>query len=105
MLYAPPSSRIARKYFRRSFHSAQISNTGHRAEGGTHRASALPVTFRKVSSAKGRQRGGLMRISFSGATLAASNGILGGDGEPRHSDPWPRYWPQFLSDLFKRIRP
>jgi hypothetical protein len=42
------------------------SRVRRRAEGGTHRASALPVTFRKVSSAKGRRRGGLMRISFSG---------------------------------------
>lgn len=42
---------------------------------------------------------------FSGISLATPNGIVGGDGEPRHSDPWPQYWPEFLADLFKRIRP
>jgi hypothetical protein len=30
------------------------------------RGAALPVTFRKVSSAKEGRHGGLMRISFSG---------------------------------------
>ena len=42
------------------------SRVRRRAERGTHRASALPVTFRKVSSAEEGRRGGLMRISFSG---------------------------------------
>ena len=46
--------------------------------------AALPVTFRKVSSAEEGRRGGLMRISFSGATLSRVEVILGGDGEPHH---------------------